>query len=104
MQINLDTPGLKFSFGMPATSTTPNTSTTFAFGDSKATKAPFSWKPAESAVADSTVTKDSAKSDDKFVFGSPQKHDFEFKPRSPRRISTGQGDESDGKCLILTLL
>lgn len=33
----------------------------------------------------------------KFVFGSPQKHDFEFKPKSPRRISSGQGDEeSDG--------
>lgn len=32
-----------------------------------------------------------------FTFGSPQKYDFEFKPRSPRRISSGQGDEeSDG--------
>lgn len=31
------------------------------------------------------------------MFGSPQKHEFEFKPRSPRRVSAGQGDEeSDG--------
>jgi E3 SUMO-protein ligase RanBP2 len=33
---------------------------------------------------------------EKFVFGSPQKHDFEFTPRSPRRISSGaKDDESD---------
>ena len=51
------------------------------------------------------MSKEEKEEDDKekFVFGSPQKHEFEFKPRSPRRISTGQGDESDGIFLLLAL-
>ncbi|CAH1128711.1 unnamed protein product [Ceutorhynchus assimilis] len=87
--INLETPGMKFNFGMPATTSASNVTSSFAFGDSSANKVSFSWKPLE------TVNKDDDKTDDQFVFGSPQKHDFDFKPRSPRKISTGQGEESD---------
>ncbi|XP_030766010.1 E3 SUMO-protein ligase RanBP2 [Sitophilus oryzae] len=93
--VNLETPGLKFNFGVPTTSTpaTVSTSTslstpksTFSFGSTLATTTePVSEKSASES-----------KSQQGFVFGSPHKHDFEFKPRSPRRISSGQGDESDG--------
>lgn len=82
----MDTPGLKFSFGIPSgiTSQSSKASNSFAtatFGNI-------------SSVSNTSETKDTAKS---FVFGSPQKHEFEFKPKSPRRISSGQGDEeSDG--------
>ncbi|CAG9821784.1 unnamed protein product [Phaedon cochleariae] len=124
--INLDTPGLKFTFGMPAvdsqsvksdapeskpvavakkeTSKGINLSTpgqTFTFGvPSSAAAAPvafgtFNFKAA--VVPPQEQQQQSPDDSSKFVFGSPQKHDFEFKARSPRRISSGQGDEeSDG--------
>ncbi|KAJ8969538.1 hypothetical protein NQ317_008618 [Molorchus minor] len=109
--INLDTPGQKFTFGMPqAAMPAADTTKSFSFGSAQFSfganletkpanifKAPettvFSFKPATPTTT-TTVAKGK---DEKFVFGSPQKHDFEFKPRSPRRISAGQGDEeSDG--------
>ncbi|XP_048524432.1 E3 SUMO-protein ligase RanBP2 isoform X2 [Dendroctonus ponderosae] len=93
--INLDTPGFKFTFGMPAATTTasapnaPTTTTAFGFGDASSTKTTFSWKLPEASATEATPKLE------KFTFGSPQKHDFEFKARSPRRISTGPGDDSD---------
>ncbi|KAG5883507.1 hypothetical protein JTB14_013934 [Gonioctena quinquepunctata] len=112
--IDLSTPGQKFVFGMPSATTaqvafgaTPlvkpaTTSTQVTFGsttifDSKPssifkppTSNTFTFKPA-------TAQSEKKEDESKFVFGSPQKHDFEFKPRSPRRISSGQGEEeSDG--------
>lgn len=65
---------MKFNFGIPQTAT--NTST-------------------NASVVSQPVAKPQNKvsQDAKFVFGSPQKHDFEFKPKSPRRVSSGPGDE-----------
>ncbi|KAJ8957127.1 hypothetical protein NQ318_007343 [Aromia moschata] len=116
--INLETPGQKFTFGMPqatTTTTTTDTTKTFSFGPSSGaaqfsfgskpdseTKATTIFKPATTVFSfkpatTTTTTTSPIIKDDKFVFGSPQKHDFEFKPRSPRRISAGHGDEeSDG--------
>lgn len=94
--VNLDTPGLKFSFGIPPSvgSQTPQTPAktpeTLAV-DPK----PFAFTWGAGSVENQTVLEEENK--DKFVFGSPQKHSFEFTPRSPRRHSGGQGDdESDG--------
>lgn len=56
---------------------------------------PFTFKLGEAFAEDQKNLEEENK--DKFVFGSPQKHSFEFTPRSPRRHSGGQGDdESDG--------
>ena len=109
--INLDTPGLKFSFGMP---TTTVTGATFAFGSAPTTNAAtFSFghqnNPTISTNLSSTsnnftfsiktteAQKNSNENQKNFVFGSPQKHTFEFTPRSPRRQSSGHvDDESEG--------
>lgn len=96
--IDLETPGLKFNFGMPASG-----SAAPPLGTSVVTTIGNSATPTNT-LDSTTKTDKSDKSlsskvpqDMKFVFGSPQKHDFEFKPKSPRRISCGQGeDESDG--------
>ncbi|XP_066138982.1 E3 SUMO-protein ligase RanBP2 isoform X1 [Euwallacea fornicatus] len=89
-QVNLDTPGVKFSFGMPPV-TSSVASATFAFGNSA--KPTLAWKPA----AETVKIEDNVKKNDNAVvsFGSAKTMDFEFKPRSPRKISTGQGEESD---------
>ncbi|KAJ8924619.1 hypothetical protein NQ315_000769 [Exocentrus adspersus] len=112
--INLDTPGQKFNFGIPQTTSVATEPTkTFAFGVSTTASAgtppqfsfgtkstPETKTSSTSKVPTSTpftFTQTTPKTDSKFVFGSPQKHEFEFKPRSPRRVSAGQGDEeSDG--------
>ncbi|RZC37236.1 E3 SUMO-protein ligase RanBP2, partial [Asbolus verrucosus] len=108
--INLDTPGQKYTFGLPLTTQTNSGSkATFTFGqstipassqfpfgakstetDKNTTSAPFVFKP---NVSLPTTEKKDASVTEKFVFGSPQKHDFEFTPRSPRRISSGPKDE-----------
>ncbi|XP_044270326.1 E3 SUMO-protein ligase RanBP2 [Tribolium madens] len=86
--INLDTPNQKYTFGIPSTQTQTGAKATFTFGQSSiSTEKPFVFKPNVS-----TEKKDSS-ANEKFVFGSPQKHDFEFIPRSPRRISSGGKDE-----------
>nr|CAI5844206.1 unnamed protein product [Callosobruchus analis] len=102
--INLDTPGQKFTFGIPPTSGAQSPQVTFSLPSKtettqtetiakpasifKATSGTFTFKPAQP---------EPGQDDAKFVFGSPQPHAFEFKPRSPRRASAGQGDEeSDG--------
>ncbi|XP_018578374.1 E3 SUMO-protein ligase RanBP2 [Anoplophora glabripennis] len=117
--ISLDTPGQKFTFGIPQaatattepvktfafgtpTTTTAGAATQFSFGaksslDATKTSSIFTAPASTSFSFTPAATTTSTKSDSKFVFGSPQKHEFEFKPRSPRRISSGQGDEeSDG--------
>ncbi|XP_060534737.1 E3 SUMO-protein ligase RanBP2 [Cylas formicarius] len=66
--VDLTTPGLKFTFGVPA----PQPSAPAA----------FSWKPAPTESPKTT----------EFVFGSPQKREFEFKPKSPRRVSEARED------------
>lgn len=83
-----------FSFG------TPKTPISIASGEPSpatplnlATKSTFSFslsKPGPTAEL-ATPKKD------EFIFGSPNRHDFDFKPRSPRKSSGGDGDaESDG--------
>lgn len=110
--VNLDTGGLKFNFGIPSSNNTASKNTSsvqsladFSFNSTKnestslnlATgKQTFSFK-LDLPKIETSVAETSTPSSDKFVFGTPQKHSFEFKPRSPRRHSSGQGDEeSDG--------
>ncbi|KAL3285049.1 hypothetical protein HHI36_019175 [Cryptolaemus montrouzieri] len=103
--INLETP-YKFNFGIssPAVATpnessknaspaafkfgTPvsNTSSGFSFGSAAFT---FQSSPIIKTQTPSTPKEESSTS---FVFGSPVAHEFEFKPRSPRK-SSGQGEE-----------
>lgn len=94
--VNLDTPGLKFSFGIPSaasatgtatkpTSTfsfTPQPATGFSFGanQSETAREPFVFKPADSTPAKKSPGGDESKQNE-FVFGSPQQHGFEFTPR-----------------------
>lgn len=86
---------------MPAT-TQPPAATSFGFGTTDATKTAFSWKPkAESASSGSEEKeKSNSQAGEPTLFSSPKKAEFEFKPRSPRRISSGQGEESDGEYLF----
>nr|XP_022905835.1 ranBP2-like and GRIP domain-containing protein 4 isoform X1 [Onthophagus taurus] len=99
--INLETPGLSFSFGIPTTSTT---GASFSFGSLATTKPGFSFgtnttTDSQKPVEFSFTLKPEVKEDDKsstteeFVFGSPTKHNFDFTPRSPRRQSSGPGDD-----------
>lgn len=120
--VSLDTGGLTFSFGMPAaqpakveaakvtfnlpegTTVTPS----FSFGKpasiqpEKPTpvalgKSTFSFKLNASVPEAKEEVKPVDMSKNQFVFGSPQKHDFEFTPKSPRQHHTSHGDdESDG--------
>ncbi|XP_045463199.1 E3 SUMO-protein ligase RanBP2-like [Harmonia axyridis] len=107
--VNLDTP-FKFSFGIGAGATTANaqpeaakleSSSTFKFGEPpvKPTfgSSTFSFQPPKVAPSlQLTPAKDAASTTkNSFVFGSPEEHNFEFKPRSPRK-SSGPGEESDG--------
>lgn len=108
--VNLDIGDQEFTFGMPTSSTTSASRATFTFGQSsvlpssgfsfggrqnesevnKSEASSFAFKPAVSKVSEVSSPSE------QFVFGSPQKHDFDFTPRSPRRISSGQkDDESD---------
>ncbi|GJQ79003.1 hypothetical protein Trydic_g164 [Trypoxylus dichotomus] len=119
--VNLETPGFNFKFGIPSNLTVTTASTpantalpslattsnvSFGFG-TPITKSPamtfsfgstlpenkqftFSIKPDKKPDA-SPADKDDGK--EKFVFGSPQKHTFDFTPRSPRRHSSGHGEE-----------
>lgn len=102
--VSLDTGGLTFSFGIPATgspatSKPTETTTSFLFGKAANddpvnltnTKSGFTFKLHTPVQVEQAPAVDA--SGDKFVFGSPQKHDFEFTPRSPRKHSTGPGDE-----------
>ncbi|XP_044766754.1 E3 SUMO-protein ligase RanBP2-like isoform X2 [Coccinella septempunctata] len=111
--VNLDTP-FKFNFGIGAGAnsagpTQPEpakleSASTFKFGDQTAKPAfgssTFSFQPPKlgspqqivAAPKDVTTTPKGVGS---FVFGSPDDHQFEFKPRSPRK-SSGPGEESDG--------
>lgn len=93
--INLETPGLKFNFGMPSTNTPQTTLGTSAFSTSNFGS--FSSSINKNGSGTESLQKQQISTGTKFVFGSPQKHEFEFKPKSPRRISSGQGDDdSDG--------
>nr|CAH7739866.1 unnamed protein product [Callosobruchus chinensis] len=102
--INLDTPGQKFTFGIPPTSGAQSPQVTFSLpGKTETTQTETVPKPASIfKAASGTFTfkpaqPEPGQDDAQFVFGSPQPHAFEFKPRSPRRASAGQGDEeSDG--------
>lgn len=106
--INLDTPGLYFNFGIPTSTATlapatttssslfsfaQQTTSTFTFGSTTISVPevkPFSFAPPK----ETEPVKPVEENRDQFVFGSPQKHTFEFTPRSPRRHSSGgQGDE-----------
>lgn len=95
--VNLDTPGLKFNFGIPSATATSQTgaatkpAATFSFGSQLSTgfsfgakpsetgKEPFSFKPADVNKDKKSPVEGSEK--DQFVFGSPQKHAFDFTPR-----------------------
>lgn len=98
-------PTAGFTFGMAAAQTTAP-ATGFTFGSKPATEpspAPLNLaaKPAFafSMNSPSELNILSTPKKDEFVFGSPNKHEFEFKPRSPRKVSGGDGDaESDGSC------
>lgn len=116
--INLTPSGATFKFGMPSTETASKTTdppkfsfgqqttqppTGFVFGAATLNKeSPVNLTNKQSVFPEPSKKlneeqepKDSSK--EKFVFGLPQKHAFEFTPRSPRRISGGQGEEeSDG--------
>lgn len=108
--VNLATPGVSFRFGIP-----PSNSSKFSFG-SETTQSPgfsfgtttanteknfvtkpFVFTPPEQISTTKKSEEEKETSKEKFVFGSPQKHSFEFTPRSPRKLSGGHGeDESDG--------
>lgn len=98
-------PTAGFTFGMPAAQIAAPT-TGFTFGSKPATEpspAPLNLaaKPAFSFTMNPPSEPNilSAPKKDEFVFGSPNKHEFEFKPRSPRKVSGGDGDaESDSSC------
>ncbi|CAH1962372.1 unnamed protein product [Acanthoscelides obtectus] len=110
--VNLDTPGLKFTFGIPpgtgaSAPTTPQSpQVTFSLhGKTETTQTPPVAKPASifkasgGTISFKTPQPEAGQeaADGKFIYGSPRQHAFEFKPRSPRRASAGQGDEeSDG--------
>lgn len=94
--ISLDTGGQKFNFGIPQ-ATTPTakpivTAPQVTFGSNVDNKPLSIFKPPTSNQF-SFKAESVPATESKFVFGSPQKHEFEFKPRSPRRASGGQGDE-----------
>lgn len=95
--INLDTPGLKFTFGIPSQKPfvfTPPATESQTEPAALSKSKPVIFKASEPVKEEQKVLDEESK--DKFVFGSPQKHDFEFIPRSPRRHSGGQDEESDG--------
>lgn len=119
--INLTNSGSSFSFGIPPASNTSDASnftfgskstqlpTGFVFGAATTgskesplnlTAKPFTFTPPDQLAKDIDKTNDNKSNEpnkEKFVFGSPQKHTFDFTPKSPRRISGGHGDEeSDG--------
>ncbi|KAF5296161.1 hypothetical protein FQA39_LY12615 [Lamprigera yunnana] len=90
--------GSQFKFGMPTATTT--TTTGFTFMSQPATSFLFG-KQEVPQVADSKFSFPSADTSDKFVFGSPQQHSFEFTPRSPRRHSSGcQGGEEESDSFV----
>lgn len=84
---------------MPAT-TQPPAATSFGFGTTDAAKTAFSWKPKVESASSGAEEKSNPQAGEQTSFSSPKKAEFEFKPRSPRRISSGQGDESDGESLF----
>lgn len=123
--INLTTSASPFTFGIPPSTESSDTSTStssFSFGSKPAQLAtgfvfgaastfskegplnlvskPFTFTPPDQLTKDldrNSENKSKDASTDKFIFGSPQKHTFEFTPRSPRRSSGCHGEEeSDG--------
>lgn len=95
--VNLETPGLKFNFGIPSSTASSQMGTavkpaaTFSFGSQPSTgfsfgtkpsetgKELFSFKPADVSQDKKSPVEENEKDD--FVFGSPQMHAFEFTPR-----------------------
>lgn len=116
--LNLTNSGSSFTFGIPPASDTSNfsfgtkpaqLSTGFVFGAaSSANKEaplnlaskPFTFTSPDQLSKDldkNNESKSKEPNTEKFIFGSPQKHEFEFTPRSPRRSSGCHGEEeSDG--------
>lgn len=98
---NITKSEMSFKFGETPTTATTTTTPTIN-NDNKPlnlttpTNSPFNFKLNTTTPKPSTETKITDKVE-KFVFGSPQQHNFEFTPRSPRRQSGGHGEEeSDG--------
>lgn len=90
----METPGLKFNFGIP-----PATTQQHSTGNNVTSSVSFSEQPSITSNTDSDpkLLQRETSQEASFVFGSPQKHEFEFKPKPPRRVSSGPGDEeSDG--------
>lgn len=119
--LNLTNSESSFTFGIPQTTNTSNTSnfsfgtkpaelsTGFVFGAATSTNKetplnlaskPFNFTPPDQLGKDLEKNNESKTKEanaDKFIFGSPQKHTFEFTPRSPRKSSGCHGEEeSDG--------
>lgn len=98
-------PTAGFTFGMPQNPLSVTSTTGFTFGAQKpieTTTAPLNLtsKPSFTFSLTPNTTINAAPSkNDEFVFGSPNKHEFEFKPRSPRKVSGGDGDDSDASGL-----
>ncbi|KAF5304638.1 hypothetical protein FQR65_LT07920 [Abscondita terminalis] len=96
-----ETGSVQFKFGIPLTSTTPTSSTSFSFTTQPATSFTFGTKPVSTTTGDKFSFASAAdESKDRFVFGSPQQHAFEFTPRSPRRHSSGCQGEEDADNLV----
>lgn len=83
------TANVSFTFGTPITK---SPATTFSFGSTLPENKQFTFTIKSDKKPDSPST-DTKKDTGKFVFGSPQKHTFDFTPRSPRRHSSGHGEE-----------
>lgn len=120
--LNLSSSGSSFTFGIPAGKNTSDTnnfsfgtkpaqlSTGFLFGaaspankDNPLNLAPKSFtftspdQLAKGLDKNNENKSQEPNKEEKFIFGSPQKHAFEFTPRSPRRSSGCHGEEeSDG--------
>ncbi|KAK4873399.1 hypothetical protein RN001_015428 [Aquatica leii] len=89
----LGTGGVQFKFGIPSVVATTS-STSFSFTTPAATSFSFGSNTSTSVTEIKFGIPSTDESKDRFVFGSPQQHAFEFTPRSPRRHSSGcQGEE-----------
>lgn len=85
--VSLDTGGLKFNFGIqPTEATTTGTTTDPLLDNNKG----FQFKVSTSNTKQANTTEE-------IVFGSPHKAGFDFTPRSPRRQSSGPGQEEESE-------
>lgn len=102
--VDLSTPGVSFSFGIPPSPSVKPSSFSFTFSSVDQPKPSANLDspktPADIAPAKFNFTLEPDKDtkgegDDKFVFGSSNKNTFEFTPKSPRQHNVSVGEESD---------